>query len=143
MLNIFSSASQPFSIPQLRILCLALYPILKIFLVFIYLFLLGTFFIHISSAIPKVPHTLPPPPPPTPTFRPWSSPALRHMLNISPLSDLGLVKILFQSVGGLFVLLTVSFALQKLCNFMSHPIIRHQSRHYCLCQQDFAERTLI
>jgi hypothetical protein len=29
-----------------------------------------------------------------------------------------LVKILSQSVGGLFVLLTVSFALQKLCNFM-------------------------
>ena len=41
------------------------------------------------------------------------------MLDISPLSDLGLVKkILSQSVGGLFVLLTVSFALQKLCNFM-------------------------
>jgi hypothetical protein len=39
-------------------------------------------------------------------------------LDISPLSDLGLVKILSQSVGGLFVLLTVSFALQKLCNFM-------------------------
>ena len=34
------------------------------------------------------------------------------------LSDLGLVNILSQSVGGLFVLLTVSFALQKLCNFM-------------------------
>ena len=32
--------------------------------------------------------------------------------------DLGLVKILPQSVGGLFVLLTVSFALQKLCNVM-------------------------
>ena len=32
--------------------------------------------------------------------------------------DLGLVKILPQSVGGLFVLLTVSFALQKLCNCM-------------------------
>jgi hypothetical protein len=26
MLNIFIGASQPFSIPQLRILCLALYP---------------------------------------------------------------------------------------------------------------------
>jgi hypothetical protein len=33
------------------------------------------------------------------------------MLDISPLSDLGLVKILSQSVGGLYVLLTVSFAL--------------------------------
>ena len=40
-----------------------------------------------------------------------------YILDISPLSDLGLVKILSQS-GGLFVLLTVSFALQKLCNFM-------------------------
>jgi hypothetical protein len=40
------------------------------------------------------------------------------ILDISPLSDLGLVKILSQSVGGLFVLLTVSFALQKLCSFM-------------------------
>jgi hypothetical protein len=27
MLKIFSGASQPFGIPQLRILCLALYPI--------------------------------------------------------------------------------------------------------------------
>ena len=41
-----------------------------------------------------------------------------YILNISALSDLGLVKILFQSVGGLFALLTVSFALQKFCNFM-------------------------
>jgi hypothetical protein len=41
-----------------------------------------------------------------------------YILNINPLSDLGWVKILSQSVGGLFVLLKVSFALQKLCNFM-------------------------
>ena len=41
-----------------------------------------------------------------------------YILDISPLSDLEEVKILFQSVGGRFVLLTVSFALQKLCNFM-------------------------
>jgi hypothetical protein len=41
-----------------------------------------------------------------------------YILDISPLSDLGLVKILSQSVGGLFVLLTVSFALQKRCSFM-------------------------
>jgi hypothetical protein len=41
-----------------------------------------------------------------------------YILDISPLSDLGLVKILSKSVGGLFVLLIVSFALQKLCNFM-------------------------
>ena len=37
-----------------------------------------------------------------------------YILDISPLSDLGQVKILSQSVGDLFVLLTVSFALQKL-----------------------------
>ena len=37
-----------------------------------------------------------------------------YILDINPLSDLGLVKILSQSVSGLFVLLTVSFALQKL-----------------------------
>jgi hypothetical protein len=41
-----------------------------------------------------------------------------YILYISPLADLGLVKILSQSVGGLYVLLTVSFALHKLCNFM-------------------------
>ena len=41
-----------------------------------------------------------------------------YILDISPLSDVGLVKIFSQSVGCHFVLLTVSFALQKLCNFM-------------------------
>jgi hypothetical protein len=41
-----------------------------------------------------------------------------YILNISHLSDLGLLKILSQSVGGLLVLLTVSFALQTLCKFM-------------------------
>jgi hypothetical protein len=47
-----------------------------------------------------------------------------HTHNISLLSDLGLVKIFSQSVRGLFVLLTVSFALEKLCNFMrSHLLI--------------------
>jgi hypothetical protein len=47
-----------------------------------------------------------------------------YILDISPLSDLRLVKILSQSVCGLSVLLTVSFALQKLCNFMrSHLLI--------------------
>jgi hypothetical protein len=47
-----------------------------------------------------------------------------YMLGISPLSDLGKVMILSQSLGGLFVLLMVSFALQKLCNFMrSHLLI--------------------
>jgi hypothetical protein len=41
-----------------------------------------------------------------------------YILDISPLSDLGLVKILSHSVGGLFVLLTVSFASQNLCNIL-------------------------
>jgi hypothetical protein len=41
-----------------------------------------------------------------------------YIVDITPLSNLGLVKIFSQSVGYLFVLLTVSFALQKLCNFM-------------------------
>jgi hypothetical protein len=36
-----------------------------------------------------------------------------YILDISPLLDIGLVKILSQFVDGLFVLLTVSFALQK------------------------------
>jgi hypothetical protein len=46
------------------------------------------------------------------------------MLDISPLSNIGLVKIFSQSVGCLFVLLTMPFALQKLCNFMrSHLLI--------------------
>jgi hypothetical protein len=90
MLNIFSSASQPLGIPQLRILCLALYP----FLMRLFEFLESSF---LSSL---------------------------YILGICPLSDLSLVKVLSQTVGGLFVILTVSFALQKLCNFMrSHLLI--------------------
>jgi hypothetical protein len=47
-----------------------------------------------------------------------------YILNISPLSDVGLVKIFSLSVGCCFVLLTVPFALQKLCSFMgSHLYI--------------------
>ena len=42
-----------------------------------------------------------------------------YILDISPLSDVGLVKIFSQSVGGChFVLLTFSFALQKVFKFM-------------------------
>ena len=82
MLNIFS---QPFDIPQVRILCLALSPI----------FLMGLFDFLESTFLSSL-----------------------YILDISPLSDLGLVKIFSQSVGGLFVLLTMSFALQKFCNFM-------------------------
>jgi hypothetical protein len=41
-----------------------------------------------------------------------------YILDINPSSDIGLVKIFSWSVGCLFVLLRVSFALQKHCNFM-------------------------
>jgi hypothetical protein len=37
-----------------------------------------------------------------------------YILDISPLSDVGLVRIFSQSIGCQFVLLTMSFALQKL-----------------------------
>jgi hypothetical protein len=41
-----------------------------------------------------------------------------YILDISPLSDVQLVKIFPQSVGYHFVLLTMSFALQKLYSFI-------------------------
>ena len=84
MLNISLSASQPFEIPQLKALCLALYPIL------IELFVSLEF--NFSSSL--------------------------YILDISTLLDVGLVKIFSQSVGCHFVLLIVSFALQKLFSFM-------------------------
>jgi hypothetical protein len=43
-----------------------------------------------------------------------------YILDISPLSDLGLVKILSHSVGGLFVLLTV-FCLTEALQFYEVP----------------------
>ena len=47
-----------------------------------------------------------------------------YILDISTLSDVGLVKIFSQSVGCCFVLMTVSFDLQKLFSFMrSHLLI--------------------
>ena len=46
-----------------------------------------------------------------------------YVLDISTLSDVGLVKIFSQSVGYPFVLLTVSFALQKLRNFMRSHLL--------------------
>jgi hypothetical protein len=44
-----------------------------------------------------------------------------YILDICPLSDVGLVKIFSKSVGCHFVLLTVSFALQKIFS-LSGPI---------------------
>jgi hypothetical protein len=53
-----------------------------------------------------------------------------YILEISPLSDLVYVKILSQSVGVLFVLFTLSFALPKLCSFMrSHLSILDLTAH--------------
>jgi hypothetical protein len=46
-----------------------------------------------------------------------------YILDINPLSGLGLVEIFSQSVGVLFVLLTLSFFLQKLCNFMRSHLL--------------------
>jgi hypothetical protein len=48
---------------------------------------LGIFYIYISNAIPKVPHTLPPPLPyrPTPTSWPWRSPVLGHIKFARPM----------------------------------------------------------
>ena len=46
-----------------------------------------------------------------------------YILDISPLSDLGLVKILSQSVGGLFVLLTVVFCLTEALQFYEVPFV--------------------
>jgi hypothetical protein len=67
-------------------LCFCKVQTVFIFYLFIYLFiylLLGIYFIYISNAITKVPHTLPPPPrlshPPSPTSWPWHSPVLRHI----------------------------------------------------------------
>jgi hypothetical protein len=73
MLNISLGASWPFDIPQLKILCLALYSIFKIEL-------FGSLKSNFLSSL--------------------------YILGISPLSDVGLVKIFSQSVDCLFVLLS-------------------------------------
>ena len=51
-----------------------------------------------------------------------------YILDISPLLDVELVKVFSQSVGYCFVLLTVSFALQKLYNFMRPHLLIHDLR---------------
>ena len=61
-----------------------------------------------------------------------------YILDISLLSDLGWVKSPSQSVGGLFVLLMMSFALQKLCNFYEVPFVDSRSystSHFCSIQE--------
>ena len=46
-----------------------------------------------------------------------------YILDINPLTDLGLVKILSQSVGGLFVLLTTVFCLTEALQFYEVPFV--------------------
>ena len=84
MLIISLGSSQSFDITQVKILCLALFPIL-----------IGLFG--------------------SPEYNFLSS---LYILDISPLLDPGLVQIFSQFVVCYFVLLTVSFALQDICNFM-------------------------
>ena len=101
MLNISLGASQPFKFLQLRILCLALFPILKIGL-------FGSLESNFLSSL--------------------------YILDISPLSDVGFVKIFSQYASCRFVLLTVSFALQKLCKFMrSHLLILDLTACHLCC----------
>jgi hypothetical protein len=87
MLNISSTASQPFKIP-LEIILLALYPL------FIGLF--GSLESNFLSSL--------------------------YILDIIPLLYIGLVKIFSQSVVYRFALLIVTFALQKLFNFIRYHL---------------------
>ena len=64
-----------------------------------------------------------------------------NILVISPLSDLGLVKILSQSVGGLFVLLTSVFCLTEALQFYEVPFVdspSYSTSHWCSTQEFFA-----
>ena len=54
-------------------------------------------------------------------------------MDISPLSDVGLVKILCKSVGYPFVLLSVSFTFQKLCSFMRFHLSVVDLRVWAIC----------
>ena len=78
------SASQSFSIQELRFLFLLCIP-----------FLIGIFGSLESTFLNSL-----------------------YILDISPLFNGGLVKIFDESVDCYFVLLTMSFALQKICNFL-------------------------
>jgi hypothetical protein len=42
-----------------------------------------------------------------------------------------------------FVAEMKGWTFQRLSHLRIHPIISTKPRHYCICQQDFAERTLI
>jgi hypothetical protein len=63
-----------------------------------------------------------------------------YTLYISPLSVLGLVKIFSHSVGGLLVLLTVSFSLTEALQFYEIPFVNSQSystSHCCSIREFF------
>jgi hypothetical protein len=66
---------------------LAFFLLLLLLLFFFFVFLLDIYFIYISNAIPKVPHSLPHrlPHPSTPTSWPWLSPVLRHIKFTQPM----------------------------------------------------------
>jgi len=110
-LNISLGAYQPFEIPQVWILGLVLHLIFLIGLgFFVCLFVCFCFcVINVLSSL--------------------------YILDISPLLDVGLVKIFFQSVGCWFFLLTMSFAFQKLSNFMRSNyqflILEHKPLEFC------------
>ena len=71
-----------------------------------------------------------------------------YILEIRPGSDEGLVKIFSQSEGSLFVLLTVSFALQKLLSFRRSLLsvllgFYLGSGLLCLCLVDYFPLSLL
>jgi hypothetical protein len=63
-----------------------------------------------------------------------------YILDISPLSDLGLVKILFQSVGDLFCLIDGVFCLTEALQFYEVPFVnsRSYSTSHCCSIQEFS-----
>jgi hypothetical protein len=125
---------------------------------FLFFFIkLGIFFIYISNAIPKVPHTLPLPLsyPLTPTSWPWRSPVLRHIKFARPrgLSNdgrLGHLLIHMQQGQELWGVLGSSYCcsnyrvadpFSSLGSFSNssiggpvfHPIADSE-HHFCVCQ---------
>jgi hypothetical protein len=63
-----------------------------------------------------------------------------YILEIRPLSDLGLVKILSQSVGGLFCLIDGVFCLTEALQFYEVPFVdsqSHSTSHCCSVQEFF------
>jgi hypothetical protein len=63
-----------------------------------------------------------------------------YILDISPLSDLGYVKILSESVGGLYVLLMMFSCLTEALQFYEVPFVNSRSystSHCCFIQEFF------